>query len=259
MTPLDAAILGLLQGVTEFLPVSSSGHLVLGQALLGIRTGDITFEVIVHFGTLLAVITALRERVWALARGCLEGESGAWWMVWMLGIGTVPASAAGVFFEDAVEAAFSDPRAACGWLMVTGAVLWSTRFKSDGREQVGRWDAVWVGIAQAFAVLPGVSRSGMTISAGMWRGVTGREAAAFSFLLSVPIILGGTALKVGEMVANPPAWNTVLPLLVGAVVAYMSGVAAIRWLLALLKGGRLHPFAYYCWAVGLLGLVYFWR
>ena len=259
MTPLDAAILGLLQGVTEFLPVSSSGHLVLGEALLGVQTGDITFEVIVHFGTLLAVVTALRERVWLLVRGCLRGEGDAWAMVLMLGVGTVPAAAVGVFFEDVVTAAFSDPRAACGWLVVTGAVLWSTRFRRGDRMQVRGWDAVWVGIAQAFAILPGVSRSGMTISTGIWRGVDGREAAAFSFLLSVPVILGGTVLKVGEMVAHPPAWEALLPLLVGAAVAYASGVAAIRWLLALMRGGRLDRFAYYCWAVGLLGLIYFWR
>ncbi len=259
MTPFQAALLGLVQGLSEFLPISSSGHLVLGQALLGVRTGDITFEVIVHFGTLLAVVTALRERVWALVRGCSKGEAAAWWTVLMLGIGTVPAAAVGILFKDALEAFFFSPAAASGWLVVTGAVLWSTRFRRGDRQEIGVWDAVWIGMAQAFAVLPGISRSGMTISTGLWRGVDGREAAAFSFLLSVPVILGATALKVGELAAHPPALESLVPLGVGMVVAYASGVVAIRWLMALLRGGRLDRFAYYCWAVGLLGLAVFWR
>ncbi len=259
MTPFQAALLGLVQGLSEFLPISSSGHLVLGQALLGVRTGDITFEVIVHFGTLLAVVTALRERVWALVRGCFKRDAAAWRMVLALGIGTVPAAAVGMLFKDALEAVFSSPAAASGWLVVTGAVLWSTRFRKGYRQEVGVWDAVWIGAAQAFAILPGISRSGMTISTGLWRGVDGREAAAFSFLLSIPVILGATVLKVGELAAYPPAWGALAPLMVGMLAAYGAGVVAIRWLLALLRGGRLDRFAYYCWAVGLMGLAVFWR
>ena len=151
MTPFQAAILGLLQGLSEFLPISSSGHLVLGQALLGVQTGDITFEVIVHFGTLLAVVTVLRDRLWALVRGCFKGEAAAWRMVLMLGIGTVPAAAVGIFFKDALEAAFSSPVAASGWLVVTGAVLWSTRFGKGDRQEVGVWDAIWIGAARRWS------------------------------------------------------------------------------------------------------------
>ncbi len=257
MTPLQAAFLGLVQGLTEFLPVSSSGHLVLGQALLEIQRGGVTCEVIVHFGTLLAVVTALRERVWRLFAGVLRREAEAWRMVLLLGVGTVPAGVVGLFFQDFLEAAFADPAGVSVWLLVTGGVLWSTRFASGDRDRVGIWDAIWMGAAQALAVLPGISRSGMTIGAGLWRGMDGREAATFSFLLSIPIILGATVLKVGELAADPPAWEAAVPLLVGALVAYGSGVVAIRWLLALLRGGRLDRFAYYCWPVGLLGLVFF--
>ena len=259
MTPFQAAILGLVQGLTEFLPVSSSGHLVLGETLLGIRTGDITFEVIVHFGTLLAVVTALRDRIRDLVVGCARRDPAAWRTALALCVGTVPAGVVGLLFEDALEAAFSDPLAVSGCLIVTGLILWSTRFRRGHRTDVGFLDALCIGAAQAVAVLPGISRSGATISAGVWRGVDGREAAAFSFLLSVPVILGATVLKVGEMAAHPPAWEALMPLLIGALAAYASGVVAIRWLLSLLRRGRLDRFAYYCWTIGVLGVIFFWK
>jgi undecaprenyl-diphosphatase len=120
-------------------------------------------------------------------------------------------------------------------------------------------DAVLIGTAQAFAVLPGISRSGMTISAALWRGVEGREAATFSFLLSIPVILGATVLKVSAFLARNPGWDEVLPLLVGMAAAYAAGVFAIRWLMAVLASGRMDRFAYYCWALGVAGLVIFWR
>jgi len=257
VTLLEAAALGLLQGFTEFLPVSSSGHLVIGQAFLGVRQPDITFEVIVHFGTLLAVLTALRQRVWQLVRGCALRDREAWRLALALCAGTVPAAAIGLLFKDTVTGAFSDPSAACGWLVVTGAILWSTRGRQGCRSRISQTDAFWVGFSQAFAVLPGVSRSGITISAGLWRGLDRSEAATFSFLLSIPVILGGTVMEVGPMFQRPPAVSELLSLSVGAVAAYASGVVAIRWLLAVLKGGRLDRFAYYCWAVGILGLIWF--
>lgn len=259
MTYIQAALLGLIQGLSEFLPISSSGHLVLGQALLDIDTGDITFEVIVHFGTLLAVLTALRGRVLDLIRGCLKRDWTSWKMVLFLGIGTVPAGVVGLLFQDALETAFSSPAAASGWLVFTGIVLWSTRFASGERTEIGLLDAVLIGFAQCFAILPGVSRSGLTISAGLWRRVDGGEAAAFSFLLSIPIIGGATILKVGEMASNPLTADVLLPLLIGMVVAYISGVFAIGWLLKLLQGSRLDRFSYYCWLVGIAGIGLFWR
>lgn len=259
VTFIQAALLGLVQGLSEFLPISSSGHLVLGQALLEIDTGDITFEVIVHFGTLLAVVTALRDRVWQLGLGCWRRDVGAWRMVMYLGIGTIPAGVVGLLFEDALEATFSSPTAASVWLVFTGVVLWSTRFRQGVRKEIGLVDAVLIGMAQCFAILPGVSRSGMTISAGLWRKVDGGEAATFSLLLSIPIIAGATILKVSEMASNPLVAEVLVHLVVGMVVAYLSGIFAIRWLLKLLQGSRLDRFAYYCWLVGLAGIAYFWR
>ena len=257
MTILQAAILGLVQGLTEFLPVSSSGHLVLGQALLEIHTGNVTFEVVVHFGTLLAVVTALRGEIRELAVGCLRREQDSLRMVLLLGLGTVPAGFIGLFFKNAIEAAFSEPTTVAGWLCVTGGILWSTRFTKGDRHSIRISDALWIGVAQALAVLPGISRSGTTIGTGLWRGIRGKEAATFSFLLSIPIILGATIIQVGEMVGQVPTWTEAAPHLAGMLVAYGSGVFAIRWLIGLVGTGRLDRFAYYCWTAGIVSLIFF--
>jgi undecaprenyl-diphosphatase len=258
LTAIEAALLGLIQGLTEFLPVSSSGHLALGQVLLGIDTGDVTFEIIVHFGTVLAILTALRERVMLLILGCLRRDRDAWHMVLLLGIGTIPAGLVGVLFKKTLETAFNSPLVVSGFLIATGVILWSTRFAKGNRTRLTVWDAILIGSAQALAVLPGISRSGSTIGMGLWRGVDGREAATFSFLLSIPIIVGATVLEVRHLVAYPLSADALLTLVIGAFVAYGSGVFAIRWLLGLMGGGKLGRFAYYCWLVGLIGVGYFW-
>ncbi len=258
LTPLEAALLGVIQGLTEFLPVSSSGHLALGQAILGIETGDVTFEIIVHFGTLLAVITALRARIMVLVRGCLARDPMAWRMVGFLLLGTLPAGLFGVALKDTLEEAFASPVAVSGFLIVTGGILFSTRFASGDRKDVTLADAIVIGCAQAFAIFPGISRSGSTIGMGLWRGLDSREAGTFSFLLSIPIILGATILAVDDLVAHPPSEDALWTLIIGAVMAYVSGVFAIRWLMGILAGGKLERFAYYCWVVGIVGVGYFW-
>ncbi len=257
MTFHEALLLGIVQGLSEFLPVSSSGHLVLGQALLGMQSGDLVFEVIVHFGTLLAVLTVLGDRIRALAAGCVRRDPASWRLVLLLSVGTIPAGAVGFFFEDYLALAFQSPAAAAGCLGATGAVLWSTRYVTRSREEIGVGDALIIGFAQAFAILPGISRSGLTICAGLWRGIDGREAASFSFLLSIPVILGATVLKADGLIADPPEWNVAGPLLIGLIAAFISGVIAIRWLFALLQGGRLDRFSYYCWAIGFTALTVF--
>ncbi len=257
MAAFEAMLLGLVQGLTEFLPVSSSGHLALAQAMWGIQTDDVTFEVIAHFGTLLAVVTALRGRIADLIAGCLRRDRASWHTVCLLTVGSVPAGAVGILFKDVLTAAFASPVAVCGCLVATGCILWSTRFARTDRVEIAFLDAILIGFAQALSVLPGISRSGSTIGMGLWRGLDGREAATFSFLMSIPIILGATILEVGGLLVHPPEMNALWPLLIGAVVAYASGVFAIRWLLGLIRGGRFAHFAYYCWLIGLVGMAYF--
>ena len=258
MTHLQAALLGLVQGLTEFLPVSSSGHLALGQALLGIDPGDVTFEVIVHFGTLLAVVTVLRRRIWALIVGIVRRERSSLVMAGLLLLASVPAVVVGLTLEDRMSDAFANPFAVSVLLIVTGGVLFSTRGLSGERMVDSVWSGVAIGVAQAAAILPGISRSGMTIAVGMWFRVEAGEAATFSFLLAIPIIAGATALKMVGLAAGVVGTESWSVLLVGAVAAYASGVVSIRWLLSILAQGELTRFAYYCWAVGIAGCIAFW-
>lgn len=258
MTYLEAALLGIVQGLTEFLPVSSSGHLALGHAMLGIKTGDVTFEVIVHFGTLMAVVTVFRRRIWKLVYGFFGRDPRALKTVGLLVLASLPAVIAGLTLEGRLTEIFASPFTVSVMLIVTGFVLFSTRNRLGERPVETVLSSLAIGIAQAAAIVPGISRSGMTIATGLWCKVEAQEAAMFSFLLAIPIIAGATALKVGGLVTIGPGTESWSVLLVGAVTAYVSGVFSVRWLLSILGRGKLSLFAYYCWAVGLIGVVSYW-
>jgi undecaprenyl-diphosphatase len=258
MSYLEAALLGIVQGLTEFLPVSSSGHLALGQTLLGIETGDVTFEVIVHFGTLLAVVTVLRRRIWSLIVGFFQRDPASLKTVGYLFLGSIPAAAVGLLLEDYFAEAFASPFMVSVMLIVTGTILFSTRKLSGERMIDTLGPALAMGVAQAAAILPGISRSGMTIATGMWCRAEAGEAAMFSFLLAIPIIGGATALKVTDLVTSGTGTEPWPILLIGMLTAYGSGVFSIRWLLSILGRGELSRFAYYCWAIGIIGCIAFW-
>jgi undecaprenyl-diphosphatase len=251
MTFLEAIALGLVQGLTEFFPVSSSGHLVLAEALLAVNPPGVGFEVLVHLATLLSVITLYRRRLAALVAGAVRGESDSLRYVAMLALATVPAGLVGVIFSGAVSSLFDRPLLAAVSLLVTGAVVYATRWlvgRGDRRDP-GWAGSLAVGAAQAVALLPGMSRSGFTVAAALRQGM-GREAAAeFSFLLSIPAILGASLLQVPQVMSAGPALD--VPQMVGAALsAFAAGVVAIVLFLRWLRRGSFHRFAYYCWAVG---------
>ena len=257
MSLLDAILLGLVQGLTEFLPVSSSGHLVIGQTLLGVDSPGVAFEVVLHVATLLSVIIVYRARLWQLAVGAARGQRDALVFVGLLVLATIPAGLVGLFLEDTIEQAFALPAITGIMLLVTGAFLWSTRFRrpaSDAPLPTARL-ALGIGIAQAFAILPGISRSGATITAGLWGRLPGDRAAEFSFLLSIPAILGAALLQIGEI---GESWQTTggAPLVVAFFVALAAGIAAIRSLVWLLRRQAFYAFAYYVWAAGGLFLLF---
>ncbi|MBN1282863.1 MAG: undecaprenyl-diphosphate phosphatase [Proteobacteria bacterium] len=271
LTVLKAIFLGALQGATEFLPVSSSGHLVIAQGLLGVRLengGLLAFDVCLHFGTLLAVAAYFwrdiadilaspfaKDARAAMKSGINAGEARKLGIFVL--IGTVPAGVVGVVLDDFFEALVSNPLAAAFMLLVTGAILWATRrVKGEGDGVAGFTlrQALIVGFAQAFAIIPGISRSGSTISGGLFVGMNRELAAKFAFLLAIPAIGGATVLKIGDLAAMSN--DILVAALAGAAVAAAVGFACIKWLLALVRRGRICWFAPYCWAVGLATIAY---
>jgi undecaprenyl-diphosphatase len=248
----QAILLGFVQGLTEFLPVSSSGHLVVAQAAVGLATPGVVLEVLLHVATLLAVVIVYRERLVELTVGCVRGRAAAWRMVGLLALASVPAAVVGLALQDFFERAFDSLLAVGINFLVTGCILWSTRWAapSTSEEVPGAVAAGAVGIAQAVAILPGISRSGTTVAAALWFQVRPERAAEFSFLMALPAIAGAAVLELPHLSvgADGVGWG---PLGVGFGAALISGVFAIRFLVALLRRGAFHRFAPYCWGLGL--------
>jgi undecaprenyl-diphosphatase len=253
----QGALLGLVQGLTEFLPVSSSGHLVIAEQVLGVRRGGVAFEVALHVATLAAVLVVYRARITSLLYGLRNGERPAWRYLALLALATVPAGLAGVLLGDWFEQAFNSLAAVGADLLVTGAILWSTK-RAAVRSETGEpsWGgAAAIGLAQAFAILPGISRSGSTVAAALWAGVPPARAAEFSFLMSVPVIAGAAILELPKMsAATAPVGAGVLAL--SMATALVTGVLAIKTLVRLLERGAFYRFAPYCWALGVGALLW---
>lgn len=242
--------LGLVQGVTEFLPISSSGHLVIFQNLFGLEGSHLAFDVLVHGATLGAIVFYFRQRLARLATGRRVDYLGK------LVLGTVPIGIVGLVWGRPVEAAFGSPWLVAALLAVTGTVLLTLylRPESDrglaglGTREPGWGVALAIGLAQAAAILPGISRSGSTIVAAIWLGLAPAAAAEFSFLLGIPAIAGAVAVKLPEMRALA-ATGMGAELLVGALAAFVSGLAAIAVVFHVLERGVFRRFGFYCWGV----------
>jgi len=269
MTILQAIILGFVQGATEFIPVSSSGHLVLAPWLLGWPAPGLVFDTMVHWGTLAAIVAYFwrdwRAMISAWGRGLVRRD----WsdpnarLAWLLAIGSIPAAALGFLLEDWFESLFGEPAWVSFFLVVTAAILlgseWLSRSKRARRLADLRWpDALIIGVGQAAAIAPGISRSGATMSAGLLRGLDRPAAARFSFLLATPAIVGAGLLQLVKFssTADPLAQ---LPLLAaGFLTALITGYAAIWGLLRYLQRHKLTVFAFYCLWVGTSCLVVAW-
>lgn len=254
-----AAILGVVQGVTEFLPVSSSGHLVLFQQWLPPVGDHVAFDLVLHLGTLLPVLFVYRKDLLAIPRDAVSGDgpllqrTGIRLLLLMI-IGSVPTAVIGLLFQDVFEQLFANPVSVGIAFAVTGFVLFSTRYMRRGElgeSGASWWHAVVVGLAQGVAITPGVSRSGSTIAAGLLLGFKREFAARYSFLLSIPAISGAFILKAREM---DLAHVSVGPLVVGFIAAAVSGYLALLLLLRLVKAGDFSRFAWYLWAVAAFAL-----
>lgn len=256
----QAIWLGLVQGLTEFLPVSSSGHLVLGQSLLGLKGPVLLFDICVHVGTLAAVFVVFRSDIWSIVRGLWatdrEGRTGRR-LLFLIVAGSIPTAALGLLFKDLFESLFASTAAVGAALLLTGLFLLLTRLAPVGNRTVqttGAARALVVGLAQGLAITPGISRSGITISVGLLLGMDRRLAAHYSFLLSIPAILGALLLQIMHL--NPQTDVSLSVLLTGGLVAALSGYFALNILLRVVRAGALHWFAPYCWALGLVALAF---
>lgn len=253
MSTLESVVLGVVQGATEFLPVSSSGHLVLLQHLWKTATADrLPLTVALHAGTALATIAFFRQRLAALAAGVVARDSRrrgpALKVVLLIVLASVPAAIVGVGFGDVVEKAFASPVLVGVCLLATGFVLYGTRWATERGRPLDWWRALVIGFAQAVAVLPGISRSGMTVAAGIYCGLDRREAFEFSFLLSLPAVLGGILLELDNLAGYRAGLVAVGA---GAAAALASGLLALWLLRRAVTGQRLYLFGFYCWLAGL--------
>ncbi len=248
----DAILWGAVQGLTEFLPISSSGHLVIIPALLGRDGPDIGTTAMLHLGTLAAVLVFYRADIAKMARFDRPGRR----MITIIVIGTIPAVLLGLLFESTLDGLTTKPKVVAGMLVVTGVIMLATMMLRQGRktaEDLSPTDAGIIGLAQSFALIPGVSRSGMTISAGLARGLGRVEAARFAFLLGIPAIAGAGLLSVARAFSEGAGITAAT--IVGMIVAALVGYWAISFLIRILGRIGLAPFGIYCVAAGLLGVV----
>jgi undecaprenyl-diphosphatase len=267
MDIFQAVILGIVQGATEFVPISSSGHLVLVPWLLGWPSPGLVFDTVVHWGTLVAVLAYFWRDWWQLISGWVRGLLRWDWqdpdarLMWLILLGTIPAAVIGYALEDFFEALFRQPAWVCIFLLVTAALLALAEWVGKRNRELaslGWLDAVVIGLGQAAAIAPGISRSGATISVALFRGVKRPAAARFSFLLATPIIFGAGLFKLQDLAAAPNAVSQIPALLAGFATAAVSGYACIWFLLRYLQKGKLYPFAIYCAVMGLLCLLVLW-
>ncbi|MFC1525025.1 undecaprenyl-diphosphate phosphatase [Planctomycetota bacterium] len=254
MSVLEAIILGLVQGLTEFLPISSSGHLVIAQGLLGLNQADtnLSLVILLHLASLLAVVVVFFEDISKIFSRDIK-------TLVMIILGTIPAVVVGLLLEESITSLFSSNYlmiGICLWItavyLLVGESFWRTSPMS--LERAPLTTALWVGLAQAIAIIPGISRSGFTISTGFITGLDKKDAVRFSFFLAIPIILGATVMKLKHFDKLITSFQPI-PILVGFVVCFFVSLLAINLLINVVKKGQLYYFAIYCFIIGFISII----
>ncbi|MEQ8629141.1 undecaprenyl-diphosphate phosphatase [Ekhidna sp.] len=259
MSWIEALILGIIQGLTEFLPVSSSGHLEIGSVLLDAQSSDnLLFAVTVHLATALATIAVFKNDIVELLRDIFRFEwNESTQFAAKIILSMIPVFVVAVFFKDQIEALFIGNLMLVGsMLLITGGLLLFAHYKNDGTKSVGFVGAIIIGLAQAFAVLPGISRSGSTIATALILGVERSKAARFSFLMVLIPILGASLLEILDYTENSAAHAIrSSSLIIGFLAAFISGFIACKWMIKIVKNGKLTYFAIYCFIVGIIAII----
>ncbi|RZP28719.1 undecaprenyl-diphosphate phosphatase [bacterium] len=246
MQYIDTLILAILQGLTEFLPISSSGHLVIGQKLLDIDLPGNAFEVVLHIGTLMSVVTVFRVELKTLLFNL--NDSSNRYYISAITIGTIPALLVGLLLKDYISLIFDNIRFVSVSLVFTGVMLITSKFIIKRNVKLTLFIGIVIGLAQAVAIIPGISRSGTTICMGVLMGLSASEAAKFSFLLSIPVIIGAGLLTAMNIETIPFGLDIIL---LGILFSYLVGWISLKWLLTILRTGKLYWFGVYCLIIGL--------
>jgi undecaprenyl-diphosphatase len=252
MNTIQAIILGLIQGLTEFLPISSSGHLVLFQKIFGITEPTLIFDTMVHVGTLAAVITVLWKEIFSLLKKPFQK------LTWLLVAGTIPTGIIGIMFKDSFEAMYKSGSTLGFEFLATGVITLLAEKLSSGRKNIRETsylDAAFIGIMQGAAIMPAISRSGLTISGALLRGLDREFAAKFSFLLSIPAILGAAVFQTKDILEAGGGSVITAPIVAGTIAAAVAGYFSMRFMIVLIKKGSMRYFSYYVFAVGALVIV----
>lgn len=264
MSVIEAIILGIVQGLTEFLPVSSSGHIELGTVLLGVESTDnLLFSVIVHCATALSTIVVFRKDIVDIMRGLFEFKwNGATEYSSKIILSMIPVGLIGIFFKEEIEGFFGGQVILVGFmLLITGTLLAMTYYARKQTGNVTYGKALIIGMAQALAILPGISRSGATIATALLVGVDKERAARFSFLMVLLPILGASLLELKDFIEQPMAAGGSLSrivLLAGFLSAFISGLLACQWMISIVKKGKLIYFAFYCFLIGTIAVFAAW-
>lgn len=259
MELIQSIILGLVQGLTEFIPISSSGHLVIIRKIFGFKDQGLAFDAVLHLGTLLAVIFYFKKDLQEILK-----EGGKNKIFWQIILATLPAAIAGLLFEDFVASFFRDILWVATFFILTGFVFllaeryYDLKFEKKKIDQLTWKDSLIIGIAQIFSLLPGISRSGITTVAGMFRFLRRTEAARFSFLMSILIIFGAGLKSVIDLFASFEFQNEVLEIILGFITSFLAGYSSIKFLMNFLKNHRLYLFSFYLFVVGFILFVFQW-
>lgn len=262
---IEAIILGVIQGLTEFLPVSSSGHIILGEYILDAQAEEkILYIIVLHLATALSTVLVFRKRISKIFRDLFTFQwNDSYNFSFFILISMVPAGLAGFLIEDPLDNFLNDPSNASAvlslvgaCLLVTGGLLLFSDYAKPRKGILNYWRSFVIGIAQAIAILPGVSRSGSTISTALLIGVNRKKAAEFSFLMVLPVIFGAMLKKGLDLAESGIGEAQALPLIIGFIAAFISGFIACKWMLKLIQNSKLKYFAFYCFIVGIVAIVY---
>ena len=251
MTIIDGIILGVIQGFTEFLPISSSGHLVLAQGLLGVKQPGNEFEVLLHIGTLCSILVVFYNDIKDIILTVSSKETQKY--ILLILIGTLPAVVIGLGMKDHLEQLFDDLIVVGFALIFTGLILMSSRYFKRNNKDHSILTSFFIGIAQAIAIIPGISRSGMTISCALLLGLDSKQAAKFSFLLAIPVISGAGLLMAADI--DSGSNMDLSTSLAGLITSFSIGIISLRWLLGWLEDGKFHYFGVYCFSIGIFTVV----